>query len=316
MYKHNANFSTILPVLSVYTLASFKLVPALQSVYASLVLIRGNIGSFSLIENDLEDSYSFHISNTLKKKKRLKIKKSITLNSIHFTYPKNNKPTIKDINISIPINKTIGIAGPSGSGKSTIIDILVGLLEPEKGEILVDKTILASKDIERLQNDIGYVSQAIFLSDATILENIAPGVSLQAIDLSKANRAINLACLDKVIAELPNGIKTVVGERGVQLSGGQRQRIGIARALYNDPSILVFDEATSALDMNIEEAIMSEILSLSGQKTIIMIAHRLSTLKNCDLIYFIDKGSVDDSGDYKMLMKKNKKFKKIENLIS
>ena len=314
--KYDGKFDEVLPILSVYTLASFKLIPALQHIYACTVLIRGHISSFSLIEKDLKQSLSFLKIPISNKRKKIKIKGSIKLNCIKFTYPKKNIATIKDINIKIPVNKVIGLAGESGSGKSTIIDILVGLIQPSKGEILIDENPLSIGDIPSWQDEIGFVSQSIFLSDATILENVAFTIPKEKINKRKVRRSIRLAGLEKVIDELPDGIETVVGERGVQLSGGQRQRVGIARALYNDPKILVFDEATSALDSNTEKVIMDSIFNFSGLKTIIIIAHRLSTLKKCDLIYFIDKGKVSDKGSFQTLLNNNIKFKKMANLIT
>jgi len=312
--KYNGEFGMILPVLSIYTLASFKIIPALQQIYASIVLIRGNISSFDSIKQDLEESFDMANNSISKNNKSLLIRDSIELNGIQFTYPGKNIPAIEGLNIKIPVNKIIGISGSSGSGKSTIIDILIGLIQPDKGEILIDGTPLLSENIGNWQDKIGFVAQSIFLSDASIMENIAFGLSKNDIDISKVHRAIELSHLSKVIAELPKGVETMVGERGVQLSGGQRQRIGIARALYHDPEILIFDEATSALDGTTEKTIMDAIHDFSGLKTIIMIAHRLTTLKKCDLIYFIDQGRVVDSGNFENLINNNSEFKKMANL--
>ena len=312
--KYNGEFGMILPVLSIYTLASFKIIPALQQIYASIVLIRGNISSFDSIKQDLEESFDMANNSISKNNKSLLIRDSIELNGIQFTYPGKNIPAIEGLNIKIPVNKIIGISGSSGSGKSTIIDILIGLIQPDNGEILIDGTPLLSENIGNWQDKIGFVAQSIFLSDASIMENIAFGLSKNDIDISKVHRAIELSHLSKVIAELPKGVETMVGERGVQLSGGQRQRIGIARALYHDPEILIFDEATSALDGTTEKTIMDAIHDFSGLKTIIMIAHRLTTLKKCDLIYFIDQGRVVDSGNFENLINNNSEFKKMANL--
>jgi len=312
--KYNGEFGMILPVLSIYTLASFKIIPALQQIYASIVLIRGNISSFDSIKQDLEESFDMANNSISKNNKSLLIRDSIELNGIQFTYPGKNIPAIEGLNIKIPVNKIIGISGSSGSGKSTIIDILIGLIQSDKGEILIDGTPLLSENIGNWQDKIGFVAQSIFLSDASIMENIAFGLSKNDIDISKVHRAIELSHLSKVIAELPKGVETMVGERGVQLSGGQRQRIGIARALYHDPEILIFDEATSALDGTTEKTIMDAIHDFSGLKTIIMIAHRLTTLKKCDLIYFIDQGRVVDSGNFENLINNNSEFKKMANL--
>ena len=209
------------------------------------------------------------------------------------------------------MNATVGFVGESGSGKSTTIDLLLGLIKPDKGQLLIDQTVIDSHNISAWQQHIGFVPQSIFLSEGSIAENIAFGLSAEDINLEKVTKAVRLAHLDALVDSLPLGLDTKVGERGVQLSGGQRQRIGIARALYNDADILVFDEATSALDGITEKVIMDAIQELSGKKTIIMIAHRLKTVANCDIIYFIDKGKVVEQGTYQTLLISNSKFRKM-----
>ena len=209
----------------------------------------------------------------------------------------------------IPANSVIGIVGPSGSGKSTLIDILLGLIEPQKGAIKIDEEVINSKNCRSWQNSIGFVAQSIFLSEGTIAENVAFGIPKDQINLQKVQQALKLAHLDEMVQSLDKGIHTKVGERGVQLSGGQRQRVGIARALYYKAEVLVFDEATSSLDCVTEKMIMEAIHEFSGQKTIIMIAHRLKTVKKCDQIFFIDKGQVVDVGKYDELIERNEHFK-------
>jgi len=203
----------------------------------------------------------------------------------------------------------IGIVGPSGSGKSTLIDILLGLIEPQQGQLKIDNTIINTQNRRSWQNTIGFVAQSIFLSEGTISENVAFGIPKDQIDLEQVQQALKLAHLTELVQSLEQGVHTKVGERGVQLSGGQRQRIGIARALYHEAEVLVFDEATSSLDGITEKMIMEAIHDFSGQKTIIMIAHRLKTVQKCDQIFFIDKGQVVDQGTYQELIETNEHFK-------
>ena len=203
------------------------------------------------------------------------------------------------------------MVGYSGSGKSTLADILVGYLTYEKGEILVDGIPLTTENHRQFKKNIGFVSQSIFLLDASIRENIAFGIDSGEIDEEKLMNSIKQASLEDLLNDLPNGIQTEVGERGIQLSGGQAQRIAIARALYTECEVLIFDEATSSLDGVTEKKILDSISRLQGKKTIIMIAHRLTTLKGCNAIYVLDKGKVDDVGNFEILSKNNKLFKKM-----
>ena len=191
------------------------------------------------------------------------------------------------MNISIPVKKTIGIVGPSGSGKSTLVDILLGLIEPQKGSLKIDDKTINKQNLRSWQNSIGFVAQAIFLSEGTIAENVAFGLSKNQINFNQVENALKLANLEEFIKDLKNGVHTKVGERGVQLSGGQRQRIGIARALYHQAEVLVFDEATSSLDGITEKMIMQAVHKFSDEKTIIMIAHRLKTVEKCDQIFLL-----------------------------
>jgi HlyD family secretion protein len=210
-----------------------------------------------------------------------------------------------------PVNSTVGIVGPSGSGKSTLIDILLGLIKPHEGHLKIDNIIIDNKNCRSWQNRIGFVAQSIFLSDRTFAENVAFGISKDEINFDRVKKALKMAHLDDLVASLENGINTNVGERGVQLSGGQRQRIGIARALYHEADVLIFDEATSSLDGITEQMIMEAINKFSGHKTIILIAHRLKTVKDCDKLFFINNGQVTDSGTYDELIETNVDFKKM-----
>jgi ATP-binding cassette, subfamily B, bacterial PglK len=302
---YDGNLSEILPVLSVYALASFKLLPAFQQIYAYIAQIRGNISAFEAIKDDLNNS-QFHKYQKNMDNSQLIVKNTINLNGIFFKYPQKEKYSLEDINLNIKIGSVVGVVGSSGSGKSTMIDLLLGLLTPEKGQLLVDDVEI--HDIRKWQDKIGFVSQSIFLSQGSIAENIAFGIPFNKIDLRQIEKALKMSHLTEMVNELPSGINTKIGERGVQLSGGQRQRIGIARALYHDAEILVFDEATSALDGITEKIIMDEIKKFIGKKTIIMIAHRIKTIEQCDVIFVLESGKIVDSGNYKELMKKNEHF--------
>ena len=307
--NHDADLSLILPVLSVYAIAGIKLLPAFQQIYNSFATIEGNIAGFEAVHQDLIDSSKIKSMINKKEEGYLSLKKQISLENISFTYPGKVVPVLNKMNISIPVKKVVGIVGPSGSGKSTIVDILLGLIEPQEGFLRVDEEIINNQNRRAWQNNIGFVAQAIFLSEGTIAENIAFGLSEDEINLKKVHNALQLANLDEFVQGLKNGVHTKVGERGVQLSGGQRQRIGIARALYHKAEVLIFDEATSSLDGITEKMIMQAVHKFSGEKTIIMIAHRLKTIEKCDQIFFIDKGVVVDQGTFQELIETNVKFK-------
>ncbi len=310
--SYDGNLGQVLPVLAIYALACFKLLPALQQIYSSITQIKGNAAAFEAVKEDLQRS---NITESKLKEKtefsKLKFEQQIKLDNITFSYPSKENYALNNVSISIPINNVIGIVGSSGSGKSTLIDIIMGLLPPQSGRICIDDTPITKGNIRGWQNNLGFVPQSIFLSEGSVAENIAFGISSDEIDYNQVLKAIELAHLTELIEELPKGIHTKVGERGVQLSGGQRQRIGIARALYNQADVLMFDEATSALDGITEKIIMDAIHDFSGQKTIIMIAHRLKTVEKCDIIYLMEKGNVIDQGTYKELVDNNPKFREM-----
>mgnify|MGYP001316912837 CR=1 FL=1 len=314
MVSYEANLGIILPILSIYAVGAIKLLPAFQQIYGGITQIKGSVAAFEAIEKDL--TKSAESLEELKNKPPLKpmsFNKQLILKDIRFKYPDKEVAAINGINMTIPANSVIGLVGASGSGKSTLIDIILGLLVPQDGEIYVDNVQITSENKRSWQNKLGFVPQSIFLSEGTIAENVAFGLPAQGIDFEQVNKAIELSNLDELVRELPKGLDTKVGERGIQLSGGQRQRIGIARALYHEASVLVFDEATSALDGITEKVIMNAIHNFSGQKTIIMIAHRLSTVKKCDIIFYLEKGELKAQGTYEELIKSSEGFKKIEN---
>ena len=309
---NDENLVTILPILSVYALVAIKLLPALQQIYFSIAVIKGNLSAYESIQDDLnkanlrasQDTLSHSDSDWSKSNK-------IDLKNITFTYPGNAIPSINNISLTIKPNTLIGFVGTSGSGKSTLIDIIIGLINPQKGQIKIDETILNNQNIRTWQNKIGFVPQEIFLTEGSIAENITFGINRDLIDYNQVNKAIKLAHLDEWVSELDHGINTKIGERGVKISGGQKQRLGIARALYYDADLIVFDEGTSSLDGISEKKIMNAVHDLASQKTLIMIAHKLQTVKKCDQIYMMEKGQIVDNGTYQQLIEGNKKFKEM-----
>jgi len=243
------------------------------------------------------------------------MKKSISLNNIHFNYPNTSISTLKNINLSIPVYNTIGLIGATGCGKTTTVDIILGLLEAQKGTLEVDGKIITQENVRSWQRSIGYVPQQIYLSDDTILANIAFGVDVQDVNLKAVENAAKIANIHNFVTEeLTKKYQTKIGERGIRLSGGQRQRIGIARALYHNPKLLILDEATSALDNLTEKAVMDAVHNLGNDITIILIAHRLSTVKKCDTIFLLEKGQLKEQGTFDKLIKVNKQFEKTANL--
>lgn len=308
---HEGNLGTVLPILAVYALACFKLLPALQQIYSSITTIKGNVAAFEAIKEDLINSQEKPTSQQNLSPQGITLTKEVKLQNIQFSYPNKLTNAVDNVSMSIPANNVIGIVGASGSGKSTLIDIILGLLTPQDGEIYVDGILLTEENKREWQDLLGFVPQSIFLSEGSIAENIAFGIPADKIDFNQVMNAIDLAHLTELVKELPDGINTKVGERGVQLSGGQRQRIGIARALYNEADILIFDEATSALDGITEKIIMDAIHDFTGKKTIIMIAHRLKTVQKCDTIYLMEKGRVIDQGTYQQLVENNPKFREM-----
>lgn len=308
---HQGNLGAVLPILAVYALAAFKLLPALQQIYGSVTQIKGSSAAFESVKNDLLQSGNNKTVRTEAVPVQIKLERSITLKDIKFNYPNKSRPAVDGVTMTIPANGVVGLVGSSGSGKSTLIDLLLGLLVPQQGKLCIDDICITEDNKRAWQNTLGFVPQSIFLSEGSIAENIAFGLPAAEIDIQQVNKAIELAHLTELMKQLPEGMNTKVGERGVQLSGGQRQRIGIARALYHEADVLVFDEATSALDGITEKIVMDAIHEFSGKKTIIMIAHRLKTVQKCDIIYFMAQGKIIDSGTYEHLVENNPEFKKM-----
>lgn len=305
------NSLELLPILSVFGLAGYKMLPAFQNVYFLLASVKGNFAAFNNIEEDLLNSLLMNSRSKVQNDNKIEFKKEIVFDDIHFDYNNERNTTISGISLKILKNKKIGIVGPSGAGKSTLVDIFLGLLSPTSGDLFIDSNKLNKKNLKSWQANVSYVPQDIFLINNSIKNNIVFGNSDENIDEEKLNLSILQAELNLFIKDLPNGIETIVGERGVQLSGGQKQRIAIARALYQDRPVLVLDEATSSLDTVTEKEIMKNVNKSFREKTILIIAHRLSTIRDCDYIYFIEKGKLVDTGTYEQLLERNIEFKKM-----
>jgi len=283
----------VLPMLGLYAFAGYRMLPAAQHIYAGLSKLRFGAAAVDGAYDDLRQREQLAEIHKLAPAP-LRPNKEISLEGLSFTYPNAVQPSLRSINLTIPVGSSLGIIGTSGAGKTTLVDVLLGLLCPDEGAIVVDGQPITDANRRAWQQTLGYVPQNIFLTDTTVAENIALGISLKDVDREQIVRCARMAQVHQFIAEqMPNGYDTVVGERGVRLSGGQRQRIGIARALYHNPAVLVFDEATSALDSETEEAVMSAIDALAGAKTLILIAHRLTTVQNCDQIVRLEQGRID-----------------------
>jgi len=288
---YGLNMQSLISTIGIFIAATFRILPSVNKI---LVSIQGSkfynssvnyiIGEFEEASKGIEDQENHS---------RTEFYNSIQIKSLRFSYNLGKKNILDNLNLEISKGSIIGIKGSSGSGKSTFIDLFVALQKPTQGQILVDGVSIF-KNINGWRNNIGYVSQFVFLSDTTIAENIAFGKSKEAIDYRRLDKVIKMAQLSTFIKELPNGIESKVGESGINVSGGQKQRIGIARALYNNPEILVLDEATSSLDDNTEKNVMKSIYKLKGEKTILIVAHRLSTLDKCDIIYNLDSGKFEE----------------------
>ena len=294
------NFNSALPIISLYAFAGYRLLPALQQIYVSFTQLIFVGPSLSKLFNDMTNK-NILVEN--QDEGFLFPKNQIVLKNIYYDYPESKRTTIKNINIEILAKSIVGFVGPTGSGKTTLVDIILGLLDPKKGSLEIDGKIITKQNIRSWQRSIGYVPQNIYLSDDTIAANIAFGVQRNEIDLDLIEKSSKIANLHNfIINELPKKYDTIIGERGVRLSGGQRQRIGIARALYNNPKVLILDEATSSLDNQTEELVIKQVLNSNQDMTIIMIAHRLNTVKECDIIFKFDKGEITDQGSYQKVI--------------
>jgi ABC-type multidrug transport system fused ATPase/permease subunit len=320
------DLESAIPLLGFYAFAGYRLMPALQQTFKGFTQLRFFAPSLETLLDEIEatpveEGTSASGAMTLvpergatrrsgpteplerQDTRPLRMRRELRLCRVSFRYPGATHPAISDLDLTIAANTTVGLVGSTGSGKTTLADLALGLIRPSRGALEVDGEPVTDARLRQWQARLGYVPQNIFLMDLSVAENIAFGLAPRHIDMEAVREAARTARIDEfVMDELPNGYDTIVGERGVKLSGGQRQRIGIARALYHRPSVLVFDEATSSLDNRTEDEVMAAIRALRGHKTVIMIAHRLTTLKDCDVIYMLEHGNIASSGTYRELV--------------
>jgi len=291
------DLNTLLPTLSMFAVASMRLAPSANQVISGIAKIRFGRHGIGLLYSDLLKLEENTTSTIASSNDNKRVFQSLILCDVTFSYPKTNQPALKNISLSIHAGDAIGITGTSGAGKTTLVDMLLGLLEPQKGEITVNGYTLENGP-EDWRSQVAYLPQQVFLTDNTLKSNVALGLEDNEINENKLKEAIRQARLSDLIQQLPEGVNTMLGERGVRLSGGQRQRVALARAFYHDRNILVMDESTSALDSETEHEIVEEIKHLKGKKTIIIIAHRLTTLQHCERIYRLEHGELVKQGNY------------------
>lgn len=310
----DAALSGLLPVLGVFAFAGQRLMPELSKLYQSLAQMQAGAAAVAGIHEDLILRKSA-AQLTMAPMARLGMKHALCLDGVCYSYPNAEQAGLRDVSLTIRAGEKIGIVGSTGAGKTTLADLILGLLQPDQGSLVADDTSITEDNLRAWMQSVGYVPQDIFLTDASVVENIALGVPPHEIDAKRVQKAAQIARIDRFVEEeLPEGYQTHLGERGVRLSGGQRQRIGIARAMYHNADLIVFDEATSALDNLTEAEVMDAIDSLPGDKTVIMIAHRLSTVKHCDRIVVLDKGRVVGCDNWVNLIERNEIFQRIASL--
>jgi len=290
----------IIPVVGVFAATAFRVLPSINKIVGCKQTLQVARSTLETIHSDL----SLDVVNIVMPNSEILVFNEVNVQQLYFSYQRKINPVLVDVNIRIKRGEAVGFVGQSGSGKSTLIDIMLGLLEPQSGSVLINGQLI--EDVKQSwQKTIGYIPQTIFLMDDSLRRNIAIGIADNEIDEIAVQDALKSAQLEDFVASLPDGLDTVVGERGVRLSGGQRQRIGIARALYHRPSVLVLDEATSSLDTETEKGVMQAVQALQGDKTVIIVAHRLSTVEYCDRLYRLDAGRIVDEGTFDEVMNRS-----------
>lgn len=296
--------------ISVFGVAAFRLLPAITTLVNSLSYLSFGHAGLTQLAVDLQDGSPAGQAVPRDDEPDLPFRSMVSLHGVGFRYPDTEEPVIHGLDVTIPRNRSVGFVGASGVGKTTTVDLLLGLLEPTEGEIRVDGCSIAAH-ISAWQRKLGYIPQEIFLADATLRENIAFAVDADGIDDGQVWNCLKMAQLDAFVKTLPDELNTVIGEAGVRFSGGQRQRIGIARALYHRPELLVMDEATAALDSETEKELLQSIAALEGKVTLVIIAHRLTTVKHCDRIFLMRGGRIADQGTWDELLARNTQFRRL-----
>lgn len=300
-----------LPALGLYAFAAYRMLPSLQTIFAALTSLRANAAALDILVTDLPPEAEPAPAPPIKP---LEFRHAVTLHQVEFAYSGTTDDVIRGVGLELTRGSWFAFVGPTGSGKSTLVDLILGLLEPSRGEIRIDGTLLDSESIPRWQKNLGYVPQQIFLADDTVAANIAFGVPPTEIDRKRLVAAARVAQIHAFVEnDLPQGYQTVVGEQGVRLSGGQRQRLGIARALYRRPALLVLDEATSALDSATEDLFFEALRQEFGDCTVISIAHRLTTTRDFDRIFVLDRGTIRDTGTYEDLQLRSDHFASVRD---
>ena len=308
MLAQGRAMESVLPMLALFAAAAFRLMPSVNRILGAVQTLRFSQPVIDTLYIDLQLAIPATNANRIP---ATPFSEMLELRQVNYTYFGAPQPALNDLSLAIHCGESVGFIGASGAGKSTLVDIILGLLTPDSGELRMDGTDI-HVHLRNWQNQIGYVPQSIFLTDDTLRRNVAFGLPNEQIDDAAVHDAIMAAQLEEFVASLPDGLETVVGERGVRLSGGQRQRIGIARALYHDPAVLVLDEATSALDAATERGVMQAVDALHGTKTIIIVAHRLSTVEHCDRLYRLEQGRVVEEGKTREILASQKRIHIIE----
>jgi ATP-binding cassette, subfamily B, bacterial PglK len=295
MLAQGQEVSSVVPTMGLFAIAAFRMMPSVNRILTAVQSLRYGLPAINNLHEDFQLSEAKLKSSHKAANNLTKLQKEICITDITYNYPDTENSVIAKVTIKIKQGDSVGFIGPSGSGKSTMIDVILGLLTPDSGQVMIDGQDI-QLNLRLWQDQIGYVPQSIYLTDDTLRCNIAFGLPSEQIDDVAVKRAIQAAQLEDFVSSLTDGMETIVGERGVRLSGGQRQRIGIARALYHDPDVLVLDEATSALDTATEVGVMEAVMALHGKKTVIIVAHRLSTVEHCDRLYRLMQGRVVEEG--------------------
>nr|MBV6630677.1 ABC transporter ATP-binding protein [Oceanococcus sp. HetDA_MAG_MS8] len=294
------NLSALLPLASAFAFAGYRMLPAFQSIYRGLTTLKYTAPVLKSIS--LELTQTWPEGGRAPNPPRMPMEHGLRLDHVSYSYPGSEKKALSDVSVDIAKRSFVAFVGPTGAGKTTLVDVILGLLTPQKGGLIVDNQVITEENRHAWQANMGYVPQDIYLLDDTVIANIAFGVPPSEVNIEAVYRAAKTAKIhEHICAHMENGYATIVGERGVRLSGGQRQRLGIARALYHDPDVLVLDEATSALDQDTERAVHQAIMEMAHVKTVIVIAHRMATVMDCDQIFIVNDGKIVRTGDYSSL---------------
>jgi ATP-binding cassette subfamily C protein len=292
-------------------MASVRLLQSVKKINMSVNQLSYSKSSLDLVSAEISDIKNLNLLDSKKDRSMLDVhfSKKVELKGMSYKYPDLNKKILNNIDVEFEKNTCTAIVGHSGSGKTTLVNVFLNLLTASEGAFLVDGS--KYKDLSVLKNNIGYVPQSVYITDDSIEHNIAFGVNEDEIEHDRVISSLKLSHLYDFVSSLPDGVSTLLGENGARLSGGQKQRLGIARALYNDPDIIVFDEMTASLDGNTEFRIMREIFNMAKMKTIVIITHKINTIKSCDKIYLLESGKIEDVGNYHELYEHNNKFREM-----